>query len=63
MYENTDWNKQICVGDLEGRNDSCKGDSGGPLLILDEQENVVIAGIVSYGLGCAKKGFLFLINL
>ncbi|XP_073827934.1 chymotrypsin-2-like [Musca autumnalis] len=43
--------KKICAGDMEhSERDSCNGDSGGPLICND-----VVAGIVSYGFGCARK--------
>ena len=29
--------------------DSCQGDSGGPLYGVDEDENAVLLGVVSYG--------------
>ena len=38
---------QICAGD-PGR-DSCRGDSGGPLLAKTETDEVVQVGIVSFG--------------
>ena len=42
---------QICAAYPEGGKDACQGDSGGPLAI-----NGSLAGIVSWGIGCAKKG-------
>ncbi len=53
-YDVTD--KQICAGDfVNGGVDSCKGDSGGPLIDISANGDLHLVGIVSYGLGCAQK--------
>lgn len=42
----------ICAGLPQGGKDSCKGDSGGPLMV-DRK----LAGIVSWGYDCAKPNY------
>ena len=48
---------QYCAGFSDGLMDACKGDSGGPLVQMDIHSTPKLAGIISWGEGCAKPGF------
>ena len=47
--------RTLCAGMRRGREYSCQGDGGGPLVVRDD-DTWVQAGIVSWGVSCAKPG-------
>ncbi|XP_025421888.1 serine proteinase stubble-like [Sipha flava] len=44
----------ICAGWKKGGFDSCEGDSGGPMVIQRPDKRWILAGIISWGIGCAE---------
>ncbi|CAF4356403.1 unnamed protein product, partial [Adineta steineri] len=49
---------QFCAGVVGGGKDTCQGDSGGPLMRFEPtQKRWVLAGITSFGLGCADPRY------
>jgi trypsin/PASTA domain-containing protein len=47
---------QTMVCAYDGEHDTCQGDSGGPLMVPDG-DRLALAGITSWGFGCADEGY------
>ena len=47
----------LCAGYWVGKTDTCVGDSGGPLVCIDSDLQPHVAGIISWGKGCAKAQY------
>lgn len=48
--------QHLCAGYPQGGTDTCQGDSGGPLMVRNGSNQFILAGITSFGIGCARPG-------
>ncbi len=48
--------KMICAGAIKAGEDSCNGDSGGPMTRALGPRTRILVGLVSWGRGCAQAG-------
>ena len=55
-YRNELHESMLCAGLPGGGKDSCKGDSGGPMVCKGPDGRYIVHGVTSWGYGCARPG-------
>ncbi|XP_014453824.1 complement factor I isoform X2 [Alligator mississippiensis] len=57
IYKDRFFKGMECAGTHDGSIDSCKGDSGGPLICFDSNNVAYVWGVVSWGENCGVAGY------
>jgi hypothetical protein len=56
-YAGYDARLMVCAGYINGRVDSCGGDSGGPMMVMEPDRTWRLLGVVSFGKDCALASY------
>lgn len=56
IYGSRILDSMLCTLAPQGGQDACRGDSGSPMLVADGRGGLAVAGLVSFGAGCAQPG-------
>ena len=48
---------QVCTGYFNGGCNSCQGDYDGPLIQYDSQGLLILVAVLSFGVGCPRRGY------
>ena len=60
LYSNTNFDSQICAGELDGGKGTCISDVGGPLYLKETINGTVrhvLVGIASYSYSCGNANY------
>lgn len=48
---------EFCAGHMEGQKDACQGDSGAPLICVNNKNEPVLHGLTAWGVQCGLAGY------